>query len=358
MVTAPWVSNFNAATTYDQKEVSMKTQIKNRAKNWPGRIVRLLCLVCLAVASLPALAQGDGTYRVEHKFQFMPQGDVVQGQWNYYVFTNASAPPDPCGPLKGSKPMPVTDHKDCASAAANAKSKAQSKIQTNNFAPGNVSGTIGVNGEAKVTGNPGSAFSAARSGVAVRGGKKMRNGRIKWGPLQRAQVQGQASSSVHDPISFDVFDPNTSTHTTGTLLSIDAFLSGHGAFDWEGNTFSLNAKYFDFTIQMNSPFTTEQGTLDFQVRNGIVMDSLGTGMFAGLLPGVGSSGNFSVPFSNDITLDYNLGNMGGNNPDVTFSFDGGGQAVAGIPEPSSLLLLGSGLLGLGGFLRKRLLTRS
>ncbi len=36
----------------------------------------------------------------------------------------------------------------------------------------------------------------------------------------------------------------------------------------------------------------------------------------------------------------------------------GGLVIASTPEPSSLLLLGSGILGFGGFLRKRLLTRS
>ena len=124
---------------------------------------------------------------------------------------------------------------------------------------------------------------------------------------------------------------DTSTHTTGTRLILKR--SWGGSFSWSGDMFDLNATYFDFTLQMNSAFTTEQGTIDFHVRNSLVTTSSASGMFAGLLPGVGSSGNFSVPFAKDLTLNYDLGNMGGPNADVSFFFDGG------VMQPRELLNL-------------------
>jgi len=50
--------------------------------------------------------------------------------------------------------------------------------------------------------------------------------------------------------------------------------------------------------------------------------------------------------------------MGGSNPDVSFIFDGGGEAVAGTPEPSTLLLVGTVFLGAPALLRKRWQTRN
>lgn len=336
----------------------MGARVSSCKHNKTSALRVLLWVLCLATISATAEAQAFGNYFVNHKFNFTPQGDVVRGQWRYRVFTSADDPHMVCGPKQGSIAMPVTNAKNCMSVADQASSQAHSEVKTTNFAPGNVTGSIGVSGFAKVTGNPGDAFSAARSGVTVQGGKKMRNGKIKWGPAQTAQTQGQASAHIHDPISFDVFDPDTHTHTTGTLLAIETSLTGTGSFSWQNDEFSLNATTFDFTIQMTSPFTAEQGTVDFHVRNGVVVGSSETGMFAGMLPGNGSSGDFSTPFSNDLTLNYDLGDMGGNNPDVSFFFDGGGDASAAVPEPSSLFLLGSGILGLCGLLRKQMLRRN
>ena len=332
----------------------MKTQNEYRTISPTGIMRQLLFTLCLISASISLYAQGGGgSYDAAKKFNFMPKGDVVRGTWRYYSFTSASSPSDRCGPLNGTEAMPANDSKDCASRADHASSKSHSGIATSKFAPGNVSGSIAVKGNATASGGPGSAFSAARSGVSVQGGKKMRSGRISWGPSMSTQVLGNSSSFAHDPIGFDVFDPDTNTHTTGTLFSVDAFMGGAGSFSWQNDVFNVNATNFDFTLQLNSPYTSEQGTVDFHIRGGIVTASTETGMFAGLLPGIGTGGAFSVPFSDDFTLDYDLGNLGGNNPDVSVSFDEAGQAAAGTPEPSSMLLLGSGLLSLSGILRKR-----
>ncbi|MQA20288.1 hypothetical protein [Rugamonas rivuli] len=291
-------------------------------------------------------------YSLTHGFDFRPAGGILSGVWNYRVATRASAPTVQCV-LAASVPMPVTATQNCNSVAlSGANADANASVTTATFVPGHASGVVHVDGFADVPGR-GSASSAALSQVRVHGGDLMRNGRIKWGPAFSMSATKRASVRARDPISFDVLDPITGLHSTGVLEDIDAELNGAGSASWSGNVLSVDADQFVFTIDMDSSFipASERGTVDFIIDHGIVTTSMSTGIFAGLLPSVGSSGTFSTAFSNDLTLDYDLGGMGGPNALVDFDFGNASDAVA-MPAPDTLLLAGTGLMLLGLFVRR------
>jgi hypothetical protein len=90
--------------------------------------------------------------------------------------------------------------------------------------------------------------------------------------------------------------------------------------------------------------------LGSSVSAGVVTQSLLTGAFTWLLPGVGRPGTFVVPFA-PIELDHDLGDFDGHDLGVGHELGGGGFNAR---EPASVVQLGTGaaLLLLGGGRRR------
>ncbi|ELX13014.1 hypothetical protein Jab_1c16330 [Janthinobacterium sp. HH01] len=329
------------------------------------RLMRPCWLLALAAgfavagpASATAIGDPFSQYNITHNFNFSPAGGILSGVWNYQVGTSASAPFVQCGVLSGSVPLPANALQNCNSVAlSGASANANSSVTTTNFVPGNAAGQVHVDGFANVPVRA-TAASAAKSEVVIHGGNLLRNGRVIWGPAFTMSATARATARARDPISFDILDPDTGLHTTGVLEDIDAELTGAGSVTWAGNILSVDADQFVFNIDLDSSFipASERGTVDFIITNGIVTTSISTGIFAGLLPTVGSSGTFSTAFSNDLVLDYNLGSLGGANALVDFTLGGAGAAVA-MPAPDTLLLAGTGLMLLGLFVRRSKLSQ-
>jgi hypothetical protein len=322
-----------------------------------GPLVAALVTATL-LASSPLAAQA-ATYYIQHKFDLRPRGNVVAAQDRLTTYATASPGGVPDGPKSVVTSIPAGGafHNLLSlSAAPNAVALAHASALVDPIAPGvPVTGAITADGFAAVF-DPtkrGSADAFSSSQVDVRGGRQLRDGSITWGPVLSAEVSRGARARGRDPISFEVIDLVTGELFGGTLLSIDAAL-GAGAFSWDSDagTFMLDASDFMFAIDMTSPFTSINGTIDFQVSGGIVTSSTLTGAFAGMLPGVGSSGTFAVPFA-PIAFDYDLGDFGGHDLDVGLAFGGDGEAVAAVPEPASLVLLATGASVLLVLVRRR-----
>jgi len=140
---------------------------------------------------------------------------------------------------------------------------------------------------------------------------------------------------------------NLTAIATGTTVTIDdsIFLSAtpDGLFF---TTASSGGNVATFTITgpvvVTQPVDEPQGT-----GTGQYLDVSGTGILTltGYAPTVAT---FSFD-STDSNQNYGAGSS-------TFGIDITSQAVAPTPEPGGLLLLGSGLLGLAGMLRRKLLN--
>jgi len=136
--------------------------------------------------------------------------------------------------------------------------------------------------------------------------------------------------------------PTTLNYTdTTTGLSFTGVAGGITFFDLaQGGLFNLDFIFGgdDFTLQLFGPAGFFDGTPPTLNTGSLPITPGGTGEDAGLgsLFGDDDTGEFAAIASGTVTA----------------------TPTAAVPEPSSLMLLGSGFLMLGGFARKRLFSQS
>jgi hypothetical protein len=200
------------------------------------------------------------------------------------------------------------------------------------------------------------AFSSARSVVGAATLKTGSNGQINWRSRMTVEASGSASGRARgkDPIDFTATDLVSGTTLNGTLLDIESNITGgSGLVDWTDGVLTIAGPALsgNFLIDISSPFTLQQGIVQFSFAKGIVTSSTATGMFSGLLPGVGDSaiGSFAL---GDTNLDYDFG-FGSNDIALSLGFGNGGEAQDAVPEPSAWAFLIAGFGAIGGMMRWR-----
>jgi hypothetical protein len=218
-----------------------------------------------------------------------------------------------------------------------------------------------VTGSATATNPPGTtksqAYASSYARVSVEGGQEISEGNVKWNAAVSSKaIFGSTIPSDCDPITFTVTDLDTFETFETTLLDVTLSMS-EGRLDWDTTTGVFDSQMMngEFNILIDSPFTTQHGAISIIVENGIVTSSLANGIFSGFsAPAIGSSGTFTASLG-EISLDYDLGDFGGHDLDVTANFTSMGEAFDVVPEPSTVILV---LLGLTSAMTRLRLSRS
>lgn len=333
------------------------------------RSVLVAVVIWLALGLNQATAASiSATYDVAHSFTFAPSGGLTSLPTYEFSVSALALPGGSQNVSAGSEDFGLgggTLSHQASSTGPFSSAVAGSSATLSPFVLGGpVSGFIRSNGQ--VTGKP-PGYCCAISSAAVKllGNAAAARGAILYAPnisnisnIPTFPQREDDPACPHlyrilcDPVDFKVTDLKTGGVTQGSLFSVLVGGMGAGSFSWGGGVFNLNASDFDFSIKMDSPFTVQQGVANLKVVNGIITVSEGAGVFAGLFPAVGSPGDFSIPFSTDFLLNYNLGDFNGDPLAVQFTLGGAGAACVSIPEPATWMMMLMGLGAAGAVLRR------
>lgn len=203
--------------------------------------------------------------------------------------------------------------------------------------PFHIKGEFGSSGgvQAGVQGL-GAAFAYAFSscGVSVRGGTQLASGVIQWNTsfYSDAVGGGAAASALSDPVHFIATNLNTGVAVDAVLLDIDLTFDDTGIVDWNPGGLTIDTP--ELTLVVDIPPTHiapgQAGRLELRVESGSVTVANDSGIFAGVLPPVGTAVAFTVPVPSTFTLDYDLGLNPADPWDVEAVLSGGGDSNAGL----------------------------
>ena len=237
-------------------------------------------------------------------------------------------------------------------------SDANCRFQPGAPAGGRANGTMTAFGSANLDpalgGQGAGAYSACNQGVQFLA--RDRRGQVVWDPRglrwDRPITGGVAIGTtgiIRDPVSISAIDLDNGDLIEAELISVlfELPITAFAEMDQNG-ILQVDAPdgAGSISISIDSPIVTSGlGSLNISFLDGFVTASDDTGIFDGLLPGIGSSSMFTIDFGPDVfTIDFDLGRDSVNGFDYTFSF-GNGAEVELAPGPATWTLLVAGLVG-------------
>lgn len=195
-----------------------------------------------------------------------------------------------------------------------------------------ITGTVGVTGTNFVVRynqfHKSYAFSMAMMEVQ---GSNMVRGKIKPGPIFRKTAKGPGGPGgcqhQNDPVTFRVRNRLTRAVTTGSLFrfTMETLPGAFGDVFWESNTVHIGVSDLSFRLALPGPYTTETGHLQLEVRGGAVLQAEASGIYAGVLPPVGTAVPFQFALDNGQSFSYDLTSIAGTNADVALDLAAAGE---------------------------------
>jgi len=326
-------------------------------------------------ASITSAQVADANYSVEHNFNYMPSGDVVQVTGSDYrhawirttgifgsVWAAESIAQDPLFDPFG------TDSMGTASFATNSGLAMPVPCVYNTFnippagingfqciilpldqsfadacteyfvapyspsPPFNIQGRIASSGGVHAVNARCYAFSSA--GISVRGGIDMGNGRINWNPLITDFTAGGAQADgLHwktDPVHLTANNLDTGLVIDATLFELEINSNSQGALNLSMGIFETDQTDLEFILTIPAAFVApgEAGSVHLKVEHGIVTIADDTGAFDNILPLPGTPTPLIFPFPNDFDINYDLNLDPAFNWDVLTDLTGGAGTLA------------------------------
>jgi hypothetical protein len=256
-------------------------------------------------------------------------------------------------------PYPFTGSNTATAASGTANATGTGSLTVNAYTPGgSFTGTQSVIGTVNVPLADDQAFSYATSSVVIGGATAdWRDGVIGWTPdfidtvTSTIRIDGGHNSPWprgRDPVNVRIYDATSSLVLSETLVDVRAEVTAgtNVSMGWQAGVLTFtNVEDGTFTVDASSQYVdpADRGDVTLVIESGLVVQSDGTGIFAGYLPAVGTPGTFSIPFPMTIQQAYTFPEAG---PTMEIEL-GGGR----VPEPATLTLLAVG--GLAVVRRRR-----
>ena len=327
------------------------------SRNWmgvstPGKMLRFqwLCITVflLVVCAVPAVL-ANTEFDVEHTYKLNLHGNqVYRVKWDGWAYAESWGADHArmVDPKSGPYTPPATDNVWAWANAHPAYSSTHADFTAN------LNGTGSVNSWGYVKVPPGGtrAIGDASSTLYLNCGAVDRKGNTKWNAKWNAVSATTSHVFGHDPISVSFLNLDDDSLQESLLFDLELNLYGEGKSSCENGDVLISGIKGDFGLVMESPYITSgTGSMSLAFSDGLVTQSEATGIFAGLLPGIGTSSD-AISFhlgdlSGDINIDFDYGPDNVNGFDATAAFGNGGFAED-VPEPFTLALFGIGAIGL------------
>jgi hypothetical protein len=292
----------------------------------------------------------DG-FSPENVFYSEPPGFVKLNIYNPY-----SGPMSKPVNFQTISPLPMGATTQTSTAG---DASATATINVTALAAPTASGTVTVSGSAPedAAKKTGYAFSYANVSASVNGRRLTGTATVMSTGLNLQSTTIQAyrkGPGVRDPLNFFVTNMSNNLLFEQTLYLNSADVDGGASLTWGSSgllqvTSGLPGEDAYFEVDV-TPLSGPASHLLLQTINGTVAAETATGLFSSLpLPGLGTTGDFSLVVPDDFTFNYNLSAYGSTPVNAIAQWDTAGYT--GVPEPATLTLVATGL-GLGWLARK------
>jgi len=130
---------------------------------------------------------------------------------------------------------------------------------------------------------------------------------------------------IHDPIRYTVTDTITGQSISGTVISMHIDVGPGTTADLQSGVVSITGPDASLRIEMTDPRVSPQGTYELDIRNGMVVVSSATGIFAGQFPPpIGSMTPLAFAFPSFYSFNLDLNGFTMNPMSITMQVNSAG----------------------------------